>query len=123
MVRLLVASLCACLPATMQATAHAIIVDSVPAPLAHVQPGPLAVSLRYNSRIDAARSKLLLRHADDVQRMQTQPAATPDVLQADVRLLPGEYELQWQVLATDGHVTRGRVPFTVDASNQAAAAK
>jgi methionine-rich copper-binding protein CopC len=28
---------------------------------------------------------------------------------------PGAYTLKWQVLATDGHITRGSVPFIVDA--------
>jgi methionine-rich copper-binding protein CopC len=28
-------------------------------------------------------------------------------------LLPGEYRLRWQVLASDGHITRGEIPFAV----------
>jgi hypothetical protein len=28
-------------------------------------------------------------------------------------LTPGVYVLRWQVLAIDGHITRGDVPFTV----------
>ena len=30
-------------------------------------------------------------------------------------LQPGEYTVRWQVLAVDGHITRGDVPFTVTA--------
>ena len=119
MLKMIAAAVCCMLAG--RAGAHAIIVDSVPAPYAHVRPGTLAVVLRYNSRIDAGRSKLLLKHGDDVQRIAVQPAATPDVLAAGVPVSGGDYELQWQVLATDGHVTRGRVPFTVDAGPQAAA--
>ena len=104
-----------------QAVAHAIIIDSTPAPLAHLAAGRLAVVLRYNSRIDSGRSKLLLQHGDVVERVPVSEAATPDVLQANIQVVPGAYELRWQVLATDGHVTRGRVPFTVDAGAQAAA--
>jgi methionine-rich copper-binding protein CopC len=26
----------------------------------------------------------------------------------------GAYVLRWQVLATDGHITRGKVPFRVE---------
>jgi methionine-rich copper-binding protein CopC len=26
---------------------------------------------------------------------------------------PGSYRLRWQVLALDGHITRGDIPFTV----------
>ena len=28
-------------------------------------------------------------------------------------LKPGAYKLQWQVLASDGHISRGEVAFTV----------
>ncbi len=104
------------------ARAHAIIVDSVPAPLSHVPAGHVAIALRYNSRIDAERSKLVLRHGDEEQRLPTRAAATPDLLDAGVTLAPGSYEIVWQVLATDGHITRGRVPFTVDAAPSAAGA-
>jgi len=28
-------------------------------------------------------------------------------------LAAGAYRLRWQVLASDGHITRGEIPFTV----------
>ncbi len=87
------------------AAAHAILVDSSPAPYAHLPAGSVAMVLRYNSRIDAARSKLT--------RLTTDDAGKPDMLHATVNLAPGEYTIKWQVLATDGHITRGSVPFTV----------
>jgi hypothetical protein len=30
-----------------------------------------------------------------------------------IHLGPGRYAVHWQVLATDGHVTRGQIPFRV----------
>jgi len=37
-----------------------------------------------------------------------------DILSATANdLKPGEYQLRWQVLAVDGHITRGEIPFTV----------
>jgi len=36
-----------------------------------------------------------------------------DVLTANADLAAGAYSLRWQVLAIDGHITRGDVPFTV----------
>ncbi len=102
------------------AGAHAIIVDSVPAPLGHVPAGHLGIALRYNSRIDAGRSKLVLRQGADERRLPADTSAPPDLLSASVALAPGEYEIVWQVLATDGHITRGRVPFTVDRAPAAA---
>ena len=37
----------------------------------------------------------------------------PDLLTGRAELVPGSYVLHWQVLAVDGHITRGDVPFTV----------
>jgi len=43
-----------------------------------------------------------------------QSSTTPASL--DTRLTglrAGEYKLRWQVLASDGHITRGEIPFRV----------
>ena len=37
-----------------------------------------------------------------------------DRLDTKATLQPGAYTLRWQVLAIDGHITRGDVPFTVE---------
>jgi methionine-rich copper-binding protein CopC len=96
------------------AFAHAILVDSVPAPQSHVPAGRLAISLRYNSRIDAERSKVTLTGPDGTtERLEIASPGRPDMLRAEAMLRPGEYVLRWQVLAVDGHITRGDVPFTV----------
>jgi methionine-rich copper-binding protein CopC len=108
-------SLLLCLAAS-PAWAHAILIDSTPAPNAHIKAGPLAVTFRYNSRIDAARSKLTLTAPDGTTaRLAAHAGATPDLLQATSSVTPGAYTLRWQVLAIDGHITRGTIPFTVDA--------
>jgi methionine-rich copper-binding protein CopC len=37
-----------------------------------------------------------------------------DLLTADLPdLMSGQYRLRWQVLAIDGHLTRGDIPFSV----------
>ncbi len=114
----LFACLLVCLAAlgTRPAAAHAILIDSSPAPLGHVPAGHLALTLRYNSRVDAGRSKLVLQHGSAETRLAQTAGDTPDVLRATLDLTPGDYVVAWQVLATDGHITRGRVPFTVDAA-------
>lgn len=39
---------------------------------------------------------------------------SPDSLSATVpQLSPGNYKLHWQVLANDGHITQGDIPFRV----------
>jgi methionine-rich copper-binding protein CopC len=102
--------------AARPALAHAILVASTPAPNAHIKPGPLAILLRYNSRIDTGRCKVTLQAPDrTTTRLPTTAGAGPDQLTASTTLSPGAYILRWQVLAVDGHITRGDVRFTVDA--------
>jgi methionine-rich copper-binding protein CopC len=97
------------------ALAHAVLIDSIPAPDGHVPAGPLAIKFRYNSRIDAPRSKLTLSKPDGSTTRLASRGEGPDLLDADIAVTPGAYTLHWQVLAVDGHITRGNVPFTVDA--------
>jgi methionine-rich copper-binding protein CopC len=101
---------------TSPAFGHAILIDSVPAPNGHVHGSHVDVVLRYNSRIDAGRSKLTLVRPDHSEaRVPASGADAPDVLETTLDLTPGDYVIRWQVLATDGHITRGDVPFTIDA--------
>ena len=96
--------------------AHAILVDSIPAPNAHLAPGPLTIKFRYNSRIDTGRSKLTLTSPDGTEtRLVIGDGGAPAMLTASATVGPGAYTLRWQVLAVDGHITRGTVPFSVDA--------
>ena len=49
-----------------------------------------------------------------VERIGTPQQPAPDVLSATGHgLAKGTYVLRWQVLASDGHITRGEVPFQV----------
>lgn len=107
----LLAALCGT-PAAVQA--HAILLESQPAAGSTVAASHVDVRLRFNSRIDAARSRLTLTRPD--RRQAVLPArgdAAGNVLTAATDLTPGAYSLRWQVLAIDGHITRGDVPFTV----------
>ena len=96
------------------AEAHAILEGSEPAAGAHVPSGPVALKLRFNSRIDRERSRLTLTRPDQTKAaIPIDPAGPPDLLTATVTLTQGDYVVRWQVLAIDGHITRGDVPFTV----------
>jgi methionine-rich copper-binding protein CopC len=97
------------------ARAHAIVVSSQPAAGAVVPGKTVAVVVRFNSRIDPVRSRLLLVRADGTSTtLALADAQSPDTLAAAVgELAPGSYRLRWQVLAVDGHITRGDIPFTV----------
>ena len=96
------------------ASAHAILIDSTPAVHATVPPGELDLLLRFNSRIDQVRSRLTLTGPDHAPRVLSLSAAPgEDMLAASTVVAIGAYTLRWQVLAIDGHITRGDVPFTV----------
>ena len=95
------------------AAAHAILLDSEPAAHATVPPGPTGIRLRFNSRIDHARSRLALRSGQAERVLTLDPASSVDVMAATSDLSPGDCVLRWQVLAVDGHITRGEVPLTV----------
>jgi len=112
LVRLLALAAIAAMPVTAQA--HAVLIASQPALGAKVQPGTVDMTLRYNSRIDARRSRLTLIRPDQGQTvLPITPGDHEDVLTTKSDLSAGAYVLHWQVLAVDGHITRGEVPFSV----------
>ena len=98
------------------AWAHAILMESKPALNSSVKGPDVAIWLRFNVRVDGSRSRLHLLAPDGSQ--QTLPLAkqaNPDILQSQASSLkPGAYKLQWNVLASDGHMSKGEVPFTVN---------
>lgn len=98
--------------------AHALVVASQPAAHAQVAGGEVSIDLRFNSRLDRKRVRLRLIDADGVARdLALQDDDSPDHLRAAPGVLaPGEYRIEWYVLSPDGHVTRGNVPFSVQAA-------
>jgi methionine-rich copper-binding protein CopC len=97
------------------AFAHAVLVDSQPGVNSTVSGPEVAVLLKYSSRVDLDHSTLTLLDPDGkVQKVSIESEPTPGVLSARLTgLVRGTYVLRWQVLATDGHITRGKVPFQV----------
>ncbi|MDT7951304.1 MAG: copper resistance protein CopC [Acetobacteraceae bacterium] len=95
------------------AMAHAILVQSQPADQATVPPGERTLVLRYNSRIDHKLSRLTLQGTNAQMTLPINGDSPPDALSTKADLTPGDYVVHWQVLATDGHMTRGDVHFTV----------
>ena len=99
------------------AWAHAIVVESSPK-MNGVVTGPVVeIKLRFNVRIDGPRSRLTLVKPDGTSHaVEVLQQPSPDSLTATVSgLRPGNYQLHWQVLASDGHITQGDIPFTVNA--------
>jgi hypothetical protein len=97
------------------ALAHAHLVSSTPAAGATVNAGKLAIELRFNSRVDAQHSTLGIEVAGGSgQAAIVHDTPTSETtLNAHADLKPGQYVLRWQALSTDGHITRGEIPFTV----------
>lgn len=96
------------------AHAHAILLSSSPSIQGSVASGPVAFKIKYNSRIDHHRSKLTLTAPPGAaSTVSIDPASPVDEIDAAATLKPGHYSLRWQVLAVDGHITRGDIPFTV----------
>jgi methionine-rich copper-binding protein CopC len=97
---------------------HAILKESSPAANSTVAGPDVTITLKYNSRVDSTRSKIQLSHPDNsVTDLPLAKQVSPDTLSSKATgLTPGAYKLQWQVLAPDGHITRGVVSFTVKGS-------
>ncbi len=97
--------------------AHAILEASEPQAGGKVPAGTITLKLRFNSRIDRARSRLTLTRPDQTRtNPPIDPEGPPDLLTASVTLTPGAYVVHWQVLAIDGHITRGDMAFSVTGS-------
>ncbi len=112
---LIFASLAILCAATGPSAAHAIIVESSPAGGQTIEGPDFSIVIRYNNRIDRARSRLsLLDEANRSIPLTIEKESRADTVTAKATGLgSGQYRLRWQVLATDGHITRGEVPFKV----------
>jgi len=97
------------------ALAHAIVVAAKPQAKSRIAGPEVPVDLEFNSRIDASRSRLaVLDSAGTATPLAIDPTAPANHLRATARgLTEGAYVLEWYVLSTDGHITRGRLKFSV----------
>jgi methionine-rich copper-binding protein CopC len=97
------------------AAAHAILLESSPSIRGAVAGPGVPIRLRFNVRIDATRSRLTLVRPDaSTQLLVIAKDSRVDTLTSQAQgLNPGEYRIRWQVLASDGHITRGEIPFEV----------
>ena len=98
------------------ALAHAVLLSSTPQKNSSVNGPDITISLKYNSRVDGAHSSLTLVKPDgSVENIGALTQPLPDTLSATGhKLVKGAYKLRWQVLSSDGHITRGEVPFQVE---------
>ncbi|MGH9616470.1 MAG: copper resistance CopC family protein [Acidobacteriaceae bacterium] len=109
------AAMCLLFAACPLAFAHAILLRSTPADHAILRNRQIQIALEYNSRIEASRCTVTLTDvAGKTYPLQMQRSMRPSELKAYAPdLANGNYRIHWQVLASDGHITRGDVDFTV----------
>lgn len=93
--------------------AHAIIVEAAPAAHSTVSAGDIPIQLKFNSRVDRARSRLRLIDVRGIATKLELTDSTADRMTALAKsVAPGKYRLEWYVLSADGHITRGNIKFT-----------
>ena len=104
----------------LRAFAHALLLRSTPAAHATLHDHTPAIELHFNSRIDGPRSRLTLTTAADATAknpiaLKPPVQSAPDTLVSApaAPLSAGAYTLHWIVLASDGHISRGEIPFTI----------
>lgn len=95
------------------ALAHAHLLTSTPAANTTVQGPSVPIELRFNSRVDGAHSVLAIVTPNGNAQIIIDKQRSPTNLNAHAKLKPGTYTLKWQALSTDGHITRGEIPFSV----------
>lgn len=102
--------------ATTPVWAHAVLMDSTPKMNSTVTGPDVPIKLKFNVRVDGKRSRLQLTNPDGSTAALEAPKQTaPDTLESRAAgLKPGEYKLEWRALASDGHMSKGEVDFTVN---------
>jgi methionine-rich copper-binding protein CopC len=101
---------------TLAVSAHGLLLEAQPRANSKVSGPNVTIRLRFNSRIDVRRSRLTLFTPDSKPHpLPLSEKSGPDTLFAEAPGLgAGLHKVQWQVLAADGHITRGVVPFRVE---------
>jgi methionine-rich copper-binding protein CopC len=94
---------------------HAIVLSTTPDLHQTIHGSDVPIKIRFNSRIDAKRSRLTLLASDGKQTaLRIGDASSGESLISEAKgLKSGTYVIRWQVLAVDGHITRGEVQFRV----------
>jgi methionine-rich copper-binding protein CopC len=95
------------------AFAHARLVSSTPAAGVTAHGPSIAITLKFDSRVDGARSNLVLMMPGGKIKPLKIVSDGASELDSHSTLPPGKYIIRWQALSTDGHITRGEIPFVV----------
>jgi methionine-rich copper-binding protein CopC len=98
-------------------TAHAqpmSALDSFPVVNQVMDRSATSFAIRFDGPIDHARSRLTLVTPLGVRALRARLNSRPNTLFSAVgALAPGNYQLQWEVMAMNGTISRGSIPFSV----------
>ena len=110
-------------PGAVPVAAHAIVLESVPAPGAVLARAPERVVLRFNSKIEKGLTRVTLANSDGAPRLLSIASdgpggdREPDRIVIPLPALPsGRFVIRYRVLSVDGHITEGVLRFTVSPS-------
>lgn len=99
------------------ASAHAVLLESSPAPSSVLQQSPSGISLDFNEDIESALLSIRLFDADQsevsIGDAGRDPADSSIARAAVPRLDDGVYVVVWRAVSGDGHPVSGAFPFQV----------
>lgn len=101
----------------LTALSHVHLDRSEPAKDAVVSEAPKVVKLWFSGRIEPDFSEITVTAADGTQVDQGDTSASSNRRELSVNLDelgPGKYQVNWNVVARDGHRIRGDFSFTVE---------
>ncbi len=99
-----------------QALAHAKLVSAKPAESKTATPPPTELQLKFSEAIELDFAQVKVTGADGKPVKTGPPALDPSdkatlVVRLAVPLTDGKYMVSWQVVAADGHKTKGSYSF------------
>ncbi|WP_139995885.1 copper resistance CopC/CopD family protein [Paenibacillus paridis] len=103
----------ACLPSFV--SAHAYVAQSTPYQDAELSEPPSAIRIKFTEKIDSKLSNVSLQRVDGGSAIKGELSAEDDqtLIYTIPKLSKGIYEVSWQVLSLDTHLTDGTFQFAV----------
>jgi methionine-rich copper-binding protein CopC len=100
-----------------ESLAHAACKEADPAPGSVLEKAPAQINLHCNSALEVAFSKVQVNNASGQQvdngGLQGDPKDPKCLVLPLPPLQPGVYKVLWNVVARDGHKTKGDYTFTI----------
>lgn len=106
------------------ASAHAVLLSTVPVTSGHVSSTPAAVVLNFDEQPQGRFSTIHVLGPDGQRRDSGPVRVVNDSVTESLggTRPPGKYVVDWRVISADGHPVSGQLAFTADAAGSALAA-